>query len=206
MVREAVHAARRLDDPVTIGRVLLSYRFRGGPLELDERLACGNELVELGDRLGVEVFSYVGCQQLWWCYRELGDREQMDRWYAEAASRMRLPDLEQHSYPPSVALLDGDLTRAEHTTKLLSDAWGETRLGHLYAAGLRMAIEDNRGRLPDPGELERALASGTVYPEVLQAQLARSWARAASCRGHAMRSTAPEIAGSLPATPHVQAP
>ena len=109
MVREALHAARRLDDPVAIGRALLSYRFRGGPLELDERLACGNELVELGDRIGVEVFSYVGRQQLWWCYRELGDREQMDRWYAEAADRMRLPDLEQLSYAPSVALLDGDL-------------------------------------------------------------------------------------------------
>ena len=97
MVCEAVHAARRLDDPVAIGRALLSYRFRGGPLELAERMTCGYELVELGDRIGVEVFSYVGRQQLWWCYRELGDREQMDRWYAEAADRMRLPDVEQLS-------------------------------------------------------------------------------------------------------------
>ena len=127
MVREAVAAARQLDDATTVGRALLSQRFRGGPLELDERLECGSELVELGDRLNVEVFSSVGRQQLWWCYRELGEREQADRWYAEAAERMPLPDLEQLSYPPSVALLDGDLRRADHLTNVLSDANGDRR-------------------------------------------------------------------------------
>ena len=106
-----------------------------------------------------------------------GDREQMDRWYAEAAERIRLPDIEQLSYPPSVALLDGELTRAEHLTDVLSHAWNETRLGRGYAAVLRMAIDDNRGHLPDPGRLQHAMTSGTAYPEVVGAVLARSWAR-----------------------------
>ena len=126
MVHEALRAARRLGDPVAIGRVLLSYRFCGGPLDLAERLACGTELVELGDRIGVELFSYIGCQQLWWCYRELGDRDQMDDWYAEATRRIRLPDVEQMSYAPSVALLDGDLPHVQRTTDVLSEAWDET--------------------------------------------------------------------------------
>ena len=177
MVREAVAAARQLDDATTVGRALLSQRFRGGPLELDERLECGSELVELGDRLNVEVFSSVGRQQLWWCYRELGEREQADHWYAEAAERMPLPDLEQLSYPPSVALLDGDLRRADHLTNVLSDANGDTPLGRGYAAVLRMAIANHRGRLPDPEFLERMLASNIWFSELVKGLLGRSLAR-----------------------------
>ena len=177
MVREAVAAARQLDDATTVGRALLSQRFRGGPLELDERLECGSELVELGDRLNVEVFSSVGRQQLWWCYRELGEREQADHWYGEAAERMPLPDLEQLSYPPSVALLDGDLRRADHLTNVLSDAHGDTPLGRGYAAVLRMAIANHRGRLPDPGLLERMLASNIWFSELVKGLLGRSLAR-----------------------------
>ena len=85
-----------------------------GDLVVDRAIALypqHTELVELGDRLGVEVFSYVGFQQLWWCYRELGDRDQMDRWYAETAPADARPRRRAALVPPlPLALLDGDLT------------------------------------------------------------------------------------------------
>ena len=51
-----------------------------------QRIACGHELIELGDRTGQDVFSIVGCQQLWWCYCQLGDRAAMAK---RAASKRR---------------------------------------------------------------------------------------------------------------------
>jgi hypothetical protein len=123
MVRDAVAAARRLGDPVALGRALLSFRFCGGPTQLEERMACGVELAELGDRIGSELFSYVGRQQLCWCYQELGDREQTARWFAAAAARMRVPDIEQLSQPPTEAILDGDLQLAEKLTDALHESW-----------------------------------------------------------------------------------
>ena len=90
---------------------------------------------------------------------------------------MPLPDLEQLSYPPSVALLDGDLRHADHLTNVLSDAHGDTPLGRGYAAVLRMAIANHRGRLPDPGLLERMLASNVWFSELVKGLLGRSLAR-----------------------------
>jgi hypothetical protein len=86
LIHAAVCAARRLGDPITLGRTLLSYRLCGGPLDIEMRIACGTELIEIGDQTGLEVFTCVGRQQLWWCHRELGDRDEMDRWYESAAS------------------------------------------------------------------------------------------------------------------------
>ena len=75
----------------------MSFRFCGGPLDVDRKLACGRELIELGERTGQEIFTVVGYQQLWWCHRELGDRAAMAQWDAAAARRVRGPDLEQLS-------------------------------------------------------------------------------------------------------------
>ena len=143
----------------------------------EERLACGTELVQLGDRLGVDVFSFAGRQQLWWCYRELGDREQMDRWYAEATERMHTPDAELLSQLPALALMDGDLARAEQLTDELSAVWDASGVGTAYTVPLRAAIDDCRGRLPDPERLEEVLAAGTFHREIVEAVLARTWAR-----------------------------
>ena len=117
LINAAVSAAGRLGDPITLGRALLSYRLCGGPLDIEQRIACGTELIGIGDQTGLEVFACVGRQQLWWCHRELGDRDEMDRWYQSAGQLVRGPDVEQLSHPPAVALMDGDLDRAEHLTK-----------------------------------------------------------------------------------------
>ena len=95
LIADAVAAARRADDPITLGRALMSFRFCGGPLDLDQKLACGRELLELGERTGQDIFTTVGCQQLSWCYCELGDRAAMEQWHDAAALRVRWPDLEQ---------------------------------------------------------------------------------------------------------------
>ena len=175
----AVSAARRLGDPVTLGRALLSRRFSFQTVDMEQRLACGAELIELGERTGLEVFACVGRQHLWWCHRELGDRDEMDRWYRSAAEHVRGPDLEQASNPPAVALMDGDLERAEQLTDELSDVWDTSRLGTLYAGSLRLFIRDCRGRTPDPQQMERQLRGRTPYRDVVEALLARAWARAA---------------------------
>ena len=201
MVREAVAAARQLDDATTVGRALLSQRFRGGPLELDERLECGSELVELGDRLNVEVFSSVGRQQLWWCYRELGEREQADHWYGEAAERMPLPDLEQLSYPPSVALLDGDLRHADHLTNVLSDAHGDTPLGRGYAAVCAWPSQTigAGSRIPDSWNACWRPTSGSASWS--RGCSGGAWRAAAGWPMHASSSTALDVMASPPGTP-----
>jgi DNA-binding NarL/FixJ family response regulator len=174
MIQTAVDAARRLGDPITLGRALLSYRLCGGPLDIEQRIACGTELIEIGDQTGLDVFGCVGRQQLWWCHRELGDRDEMDRWYESSARLVRGPDLEQLSHPPAVALMDGDLARAEQLIEQFSDL---TILARGYAEPLRMAIADNRGHTLDPAKLERWRDAGMIYDELLEAILARAWAR-----------------------------
>jgi DNA-binding NarL/FixJ family response regulator len=174
MIREAVGAARRLGDEVTLGRALLSFRFCGGPLEMEERVACGHELIELGDRTGHEVFGSVGRQQLWWCYRELGERPEMDRWYDSAAQRIRGQDIEQLSQLPALALLDGDLDRAEHMAGMVIKVWGPSGVGRTYMDPLRAFLEECRGHPPDLYTLKRMLDRDAIPPDLVEPYVARA--------------------------------
>ena len=179
MIRSAVCAARRLGDPVTLGQTLLPYRFCLDTVDIDQRLACGQELIELGDRTGLEVFACVGRQQLWWCYRELGDRDEMDRWYEAAAERVHGPDIEQLSHAAAVALMEGDLERAERITDEIEDVWHASILGHLYAEALRLGIAAYRGQMGYHDVLERQHTAGEApfSPELIEPLLARGFAR-----------------------------
>ena len=180
MVRSAVRAARRLGDPVTLGQTLLSYRFCLETVDMDQRLACGRELIELGDRTGLEVFSCVGRQQLWWCYRELGDLDEMNRWYEAAEERVHGPDIEQISHAAAVALMDGDLERAERITDEIDDVWHASIVRHLYAEPLRMGIADCRGQTGYLDVLERQLhrrRGRATRPRLVEPVLARGFAR-----------------------------
>ena len=174
MIREAVGAARRLGDEVTLGRALLSFRFCGGPLEMDERLACGHELIDLGDRTGHEVFGSVGRQQLWWCYRELGDRPEMDRWYESAAQRIRGQDIEQLSQLPALAVLDGDLDRAEQMAEMVIKVWGPSGVGRTYINPVRAFLEECRGHPPDLDRLTRLLDRDTIHSDLVEPYIARA--------------------------------
>jgi DNA-binding NarL/FixJ family response regulator len=178
MIRTAVAAARRLGDPVTLGRALLSYRFCGRPGDTDQRLACGHELIELGDRTGLELFACVGRQQLWWCHRELGNRDEMDHWYQAAAEHVHGPDLEQLSHAAAVALMEGDLARAEQLTGVIEDIWESNDQGSVYAVSLRSALNDWRERTSDLDAVERQLAAdGSDFAEIVEPHQACGRAR-----------------------------
>lgn len=179
MIRAAVAAARRLDDPVTLGRTLMSYRWCGSPMDTDQRMACGQELIELGDQTGVQIFAVVGRQQLCWCHRELGNRDEMDYWDHEAARRVRGPDIEQLGHAAAVALIEGDLDRAEQLTRQIEEISHPGDAGHVYSISLRAALDDWRERTRDLNALEHQILTGHL-PDVLEAFVARRWAR----RGH----------------------
>ena len=149
MVARAVDEARSLGDPVTLGRALLSFRFSGGPFDIEARTACGHELVALGDVTGLEVFAYAGRQTLWWCAREMGDIDEVDRWYESARQHVKGRDVEQLSHEATVALLRGDLDRARELTDDLAELAHGLRLEDLYGPMLRHVIRDCRGRTPD---------------------------------------------------------
>ena len=130
---------------MTLGQTLLSQRFSLETVEIDQRLACGQELIELGDRSGLGVLSCVGRQQLWWCDRELGDRDEMNRWYEAAEEWVHGPDIEQISQAATVALIDGDLERAERITDQIDDKWHASIVRNLYLVPLRLGIATCRG-------------------------------------------------------------
>ena len=174
LLADAVQAARETGDPITLGRALMSYRFCGGPFEADQRIRCGHELIELGERTGQEIFSLVGCEQLCWCHRELGDRAEMDRWRAAAAQIARGPDIEQLSQTAGAALLDGDLDRAQQITDDIARIEGERRS---YTTGMRRLINNCRGRLTDRARLHARMDSHPSDRWLIEALLARTLAR-----------------------------
>ena len=189
LLRAAVDDARRLGDPVTLGRALMSYRHCGGPLDSEQRIACGHELIELGERTGMEVLTSVGLQQLWWCHRQMGDREEMDAWTAAAAARVRGPDCEQRSHEVSVAMLDGDLERTERLLVHLADAARPVGYLATYVDPMREAIDDIRGRPVPADVLEHVLLTMPDHP--FRDALAAFWARVL------VRSGQPEPAAEL---------
>ena len=177
MVYAAVSAARQLGDPVVLGQALLPYRFCLPTVDMDERIACGHELIKLGDLTGLEVFACVGRQQLWWCYRELGNRDAMERWFEAAAERTRRPDIEQASQAAAVALIDGDLNLAEWLNNEIAEVWQSTTLAAVYTAGVRWTIEAWRGHTSHLADVERLVAGG-YFQGLLNPALALGWARA----------------------------
>lgn len=174
LLSEAVDAARRTGDPVTLGRALMSYRWCGGPFEMDQRFAVGHELIELGERTGQDVFSMVGCQQLFWCHRQLGDRASMAKWDGAATRLVRGPDLEQLSQIVTVALLDGELDRADEVISEMARLEGANGI---YSEGSRFVVDDVRGRLVGSDDLHAFIESRPRERSALEPFLARVLAR-----------------------------
>ena len=179
LITDALAAARQLGDPITLGRALMSFRFCGGPLDLDQKLDCGRELLDLGERTGQEIFTTVGCQHLSWCYCELGDRAAMNQWHDAAALRVRWPDLEQLNQVSQIQMLDGDLDGASNTVDDMERVEGSIKP---YVEPKRFVIADLRGHLPDADQLRAALESDPHDAWQLEALLARSLARTGRLR------------------------
>jgi DNA-binding CsgD family transcriptional regulator len=70
--------------------------------------------------------------------------------------------------------MDGDLDRAEQLTNQFSDLMIVSRG---YVEPLRIAIADSRGHTLDPAKLARWRDAGRIYDELLEAMVARAWAR-----------------------------
>ncbi len=157
MLLEAVDRARALGDPVLLGEALLVWRFCGGPFDVEQRIACGRELVDLGRTTGVRLFAVAGREQLWWCSRELGDLDESRAWYEEAAAYLYAPDLEQRSHIAALALLRGDLRAAEQEAHDMDDSGGKGSLARIYASAILGGVARLRGQLDDPAFLERAM-------------------------------------------------
>ena len=134
-------------------------RFCGGPFDMELRLACGRELVDLGRTTGIRLFAVVGRQQLWWCHRELGDLDEMRAWDEAAAAHLYAPDLEQRSQIGALALLRGDLCAAERQAHDLSETPGPGGLNDVYAMAILDEVGILRGRVDDPVQLASMLSS-----------------------------------------------
>jgi hypothetical protein len=141
---------------------------------MDQRIACGHELIELGERTGQDVFSIVGRQQLYWCYLQLGDRAAMTRWGNASARLVRGPDLEQLTFRICVALLDGELDRADEITDEMTRSEGAHPR---YSKALRVDIGNLRGQLAGPNVLRAVIASRPAERALLEPVLARVLAR-----------------------------
>jgi len=141
-------------------------------------VACGRELVELGDRVGEEVLSYVGCQQLAWCHRELGDVDAMARWLADAARRMTAPT--SSSSPSTRARCSWPaLAGADAITRRMKDVTPSTTVTWGYVAPLRLVLDELRGGGPRRAQLESMAAEREgirrlTWEAALGRQLART--------------------------------
>jgi DNA-binding NarL/FixJ family response regulator len=174
LLDETVKLARSTGDPATLGRALMAYRWSGGALAMDQRIACGHELLELGERTGEDVFALVGCQQLAWCHSQLCDRDELVRWFAAADRLARGPDIEQLTIELSIALLDSDLRSAARLASEIVDLEGP---GRPYGDGAWFLVRELRGQLLAPEVYERAIAARPDHRWFLEAFLARVWAR-----------------------------
>ena len=128
MVNEARDIARALDDPVTLGHVLLSYRyFARTPDNLEARHGTADELIALGHRTGQSIFTICGLHSRAWSFRELGDVEASNQTISFVESRV-----DETTLPPlyvagmrllraGSSMLAGDLASAEQQVESI---WG----------------------------------------------------------------------------------
>ena len=127
---------------------------------MEQRLACGRELIELGGRTGVRVFAAVGGEQLWWCNRELGELHAMRCRNEEAAAHLYVPGpRETFADRRVLALLRGDLRAAEQQAHELSDSPRAGAQADGYAKGILATVGALRGRLDDPTRLATIMLS-----------------------------------------------
>jgi DNA-binding CsgD family transcriptional regulator len=156
LVEEARAIARALDDPVTLGHVLLSYRISARtPDNGEARQQTADELIALGYRTGQPTFTIVGLSHRAWCYRESGAlSEGMHAMHAalELQGERALPP----TYAVSVLLfraadlaVRGSLVEAEALTE---EVWSLTGEGfdaaNWYAPAL-LLIRHAQGRIAE---------------------------------------------------------
>jgi DNA-binding CsgD family transcriptional regulator/tetratricopeptide (TPR) repeat protein/energy-coupling factor transporter ATP-binding protein EcfA2 len=183
---EALEIARRLDDRVTLGFVLLARRYSGGtPLRPEQRLAIGDELVGLGALTATPLFSVFGYSTVLWSYRELGQLDAHD--VALDAFEAALGD---HNLAYARLLLELGRANQRHLRGDLAEALQrvEAAIALTPAAGidamsfcgpLLNAIRHAQGRIGElAGLIERATVTQPGFRGTYDAALAIAYSHA----------------------------
>jgi DNA-binding CsgD family transcriptional regulator/tetratricopeptide (TPR) repeat protein len=182
---EALDIARQIDDPATIGHVLLSYRIAARtPDNAAARHPAADELIELGRRLGQPTFTMLGLATRAWSAREAGDLVLADASMDEArhagGDRTLPPTFTAAvtTFRAARQALAGDLDAAERTAgtvfELATAGFDPT---NWYGPGLVM-LRHSQGRLPEVVPLLEAAAGQTGLTAVYGAALSVAYGHA----------------------------
>ncbi len=184
LVQEALAVARQIDDPLTLGQVLVVFQWAGWtPDNVETRLAVADELISIGDQLRQPVFAGFGHAGRSWTRFELGDiRAGLDAGAAYEAvvgdTQMALHALGLAVYRTTRLYLGGELEAAERSA--------EAHLELAAAAGLQpldyygphiITIRFAQDRLAEIVDLVEAAAAANTDAVAYQAVVAVTQAR-----------------------------
>jgi tetratricopeptide (TPR) repeat protein len=169
LVHEALDIAREIDEPVTLGCVLLSYRFAARSADNEQaRQQTSDELLTLGEQLNEPIFTIVGLINRALCQREAGDLracdETVEQYAAIVGDRPVPPNMraQLHLFRTMRMVLAGDLDGADTFARGLFDLEqsGTFDPMRFYAPAL-MTIRHLQGRLD---ELMKLMETGSDMP------------------------------------------
>jgi hypothetical protein len=185
MVDEARQIAYGLDDQVTLGHVLLSYRIAArSPDNDDARHPIADELIEVGHRTGEVIFTVLGLCHRAWSHREEGaltaGDAALDAAVALQGDRV-LPPLfvvAVQLFRAARATVSGDLATAE---QLAEGVWAASGEGfdptNWYSPAILM-IRHAEGRLPDLVPMLEVASDQLAIGETYRCALATAYAEA----------------------------
>lgn len=185
LAHEARAIARELDDPITLGHVLVSYRIAARtPDNIEARHPTADELIGIGQRTGQSTFTIIGVSTRAWSAREAGDLAA-----ADAAMEQTLALRGDRTLPPAYVAagtlfrsasqaLSGDLATSERTVATLlgmvTNAFDPTNWHGPSIAMLR----HSQARLPELIPLLEVAADEPFIGTVYRAGLAVAYAHA----------------------------
>lgn len=180
LAREALDIARRIDDPDTIGFVLLAYRYVGGtPLTAPERVAVGRELAEIAHRAEAPILDVLASITIAWGLRELGQLDRYEFQLSEANRKLgdrfiAYPRIVLGLHESTLAILRGRLVPLDQKVEELfaeAAAAGFDPLG--LCAPLFLSLRHVQGRMPEIiGILESAIPDQPGFSATYEAALA----------------------------------
>lgn len=191
LAQEALGIARQLDDPITLGHVLLSYRVAARtPDNEGARQPTADELIAIGERTGEDVFLMLGWVARAWNLREAGALAESEVALA-AGSSLRPVELLPPTYRTAVVLfraslhaLRGDLQGAEEIAEsvLGFGTGGGAEALNWYAPAI-LLIRHSQGRLTELLPMIEGTARQPGVGPVYRAALAVALAQAGDLAG-----------------------
>lgn len=185
LAHEARAIARQLDDPITLGHVLLSYRIAARtPDNVEARHSTADELIGIGQRTGRSTFTILGLWARAWSAREAGDLAAADAAIDQSLA-LRGDRTLPGAYVAAGTLfrstsqaLSGDLATSERTAAtVLGMATNGFDPTHWHGPTTAM-LRHTQARLPELIPLLEAAADERVIGTVYRAGLAVAYAHA----------------------------